>query len=87
MINLRKKFEKLEKNLETGPDLDFDKAVLLGTKSCSLDIKQNSFYCTHKGVQNHDKFALGVLEEGLENYEIKHGVNYSFRIINMKFQW
>ena len=87
MNNIGKKSGKLEKNLETGPDLDFDKAVFLGSKSCSLDIKQNSFYCTHKGVQKHNKYALGVLEKGLENKENKHGLDYSFRIVNVKFRW
>ena len=34
--------------LETAPELDFDEAVFLRSKSYSLDITQNSSDCKHK---------------------------------------
>ena len=39
--------------LETAPELDLDKAVFLRSKSYSLNLKQNSLHCKHKGVQEH----------------------------------
>ena len=65
--------------LETLPELDLDEAVFLRSKSYSLNIKQNSSRCKHKGVQDHNKYTLGDYKHCLENNEIKHGVNYSFR--------
>ena len=47
-----------EMKLETAPELDLDDAVLLKKKSCSLNIKQNSSHCKHKGVQDHNKNTL-----------------------------
>ena len=44
--------------LETAPELDLDEAVFLGSKSYSLNIKQNSYHCKHKGVQDHNKYTL-----------------------------
>ena len=44
--------------LETAPELDLDEGVFLGSKSCSLNIKQNSSHCKHKGVQDHNKYTL-----------------------------
>ena len=44
--------------LETAPDLDLDEAVFLGSKCYSLNIKQNSLHCKHKGVQDHNKYTL-----------------------------
>ena len=67
-------------NLETLPELDLDEAVFLRSKSYSLNIKQNSSHCKHKGVQDHNKYTLEDYKYCLENNEIKYGVNYSFRI-------
>ena len=44
--------------LETLPELDLDEAVFLGSKSFSLNIKQNSSHCKHKGVQDHNKYTV-----------------------------
>ena len=44
--------------LETAPELDLDEGVILGSKSYSLNIKQNSSHCKHKGVQDHNKYTL-----------------------------
>ena len=68
-----------KKKLETAPDLDLDEAVLLRSKSYSLNIKQNSSLCKHKGVQHHIKYTLEDYKYCLENNEIKYGVKYSFR--------
>ena len=65
--------------LETLPQLDLDEAVFLRSKSYSLNIKQNSSYCKHEGVQDHNKYTLEDYKFWLENNEIKYGVNYSFR--------
>ena len=51
----------------------------LRSKSYSLNIKQNSSHCKHKGVQDHNKYTLEDYKHSLENNEIKYGVNYSFR--------
>ena len=66
--------------LETAPELDLDEAVLLRSKYYSLNIKQNSSHCKHKGVQDHNKYTLEDYKYCLENNETKYGVNYSFRI-------
>ena len=65
--------------LETAPELDLDEAVFLRSKSYSLNIKQNSSLCKHKGVQDHNKYTLEDYKYCLENNETKYGVNYSFR--------
>ena len=65
--------------METAPELDLDKAVFLRSKSCSLNIKQNSSHSKHKGVQDHIKYTLEYFKYCLENNEIKEGVNYSLR--------
>ena len=65
--------------LETLPELDLDGAVFLRSKSYSLNIKQNSSHCKHKGVQDNNKYTLEDYNYCLENNEIKYGVNYSFR--------
>ena len=65
--------------LETAPELDLDEGVFLGSKSYSLNIKQNNSHCKHKGVQDHNKYTLEVYKNCLENIENKYGVNYSFR--------
>ena len=65
--------------LETDPELDLGEAVFLRSKSYSLNIKQNSLHCKHKGVQDHNKYTLEDYKYCLENTEIKYGVNYSFR--------
>ena len=65
--------------LEPAPELDLDEGVFLRSKSYSLDIKQNSSHCKHKGVQDHNKYTLEDYKYCLENNEIKYGVNYSFR--------
>ena len=65
--------------LETAPELDLDETVFLRSKSYSLNIKQNSSHCKHKGVQDHNKSTLEVYKYCLEKNEIKYGVNYSFR--------
>ena len=44
--------------LETAPNLDLDEAVFLRSKSYSLNNKQNSLHCKHKGVQDHSKYTL-----------------------------
>ena len=67
--------------LETAPELDLYGAVLSTSKSYSLNIKQNSLLCKHKGVQDQNKFTLEDYKFCLENNEIKYGVNYSFRSI------
>ena len=67
-----------EMKLETAPELDLDEGVFLRSKSYSLNIKQNSSHCKHKGVQDHNKFTLEDYKYCLENNEIKYGVNYSF---------
>ena len=41
--------------LETAPELDLDEAVFFRSKSYSINIKQNSSKCKHKGVQDHNK--------------------------------
>ena len=65
--------------LETAPELDLDEAVFLRSKSYSLNIKQNSSQCKHKGVQDHNKCTLEDYKYCLENNEIKYGVNLPFR--------
>ena len=65
--------------LETAPELDLDEAVFLRSKSYSLNIKQNSSHCKHKGVQDLKKYTLEGCKYCLENNEIKYGVNCSFR--------
>ena len=65
--------------LETSPELDLDEAVFLSSKPYSLNSKQNSSHCKHKGVQDHNKYTLEDYKYCLENNEIKYGVNYSFR--------
>ena len=65
--------------LETAPELDLDEAVFLRSKSYSLNLKQNSLHCNHKGVQDHIQYTLEDYKYCLENIEIKYGVNYSFR--------
>ena len=57
--------------METAPELDLDKAVFLRSKSCSLNIKQNSSHSKHKGVQDHIKYTLENFKYCLENNEIK----------------
>ena len=64
---------------ETAPELDLDEAVFLRIKSYSLNIKQNSSHCKHKGVQDHNKYTLGDYKYCLDNNEFKYGVNYSFK--------
>ena len=44
--------------LETAPELDLDEAVFLRSKSFSLNIKQISSQCKHKGVQDHNNYTL-----------------------------
>ena len=41
--------------LETAPELDLDEAAFFRSKSYSLNIKQNSSPCKHKGVQDQNK--------------------------------
>ena len=65
--------------LETSPELDLDEAVFLWSKSYSLNIKQNSSHCKYKGVQDHNKYTLEDYKYCLENFEIRYGVNFSFR--------
>ena len=65
--------------LETAPELDWDEAVFLRSKSFSLEIKQNSSHYKHKGVQDHIKWTLEDFKFCLEKNEIKYGNNYSFR--------
>ena len=65
--------------LETAPELDLDGAVFLRSKAYSLNIKQNSLHCKHKGLQGHIKYTLEDYESFLEKGEIKYCVNYSFR--------
>ena len=43
---------------ETAPELDLYEAVFLRSKSYSLNIKQNSLHCKHRGEQDHDTYAL-----------------------------
>ena len=52
----KKAFGKMK--LETAPELDQDEAVFLRSKSFSLNIKQNSSHCKHKGVHDHNKYTL-----------------------------
>ena len=65
--------------LETSPELDLDGAVFLKSKTYSLNIKQNSSHCKHKGVQDHNKYTLEDYKDCLESTEIKYGVKYSLR--------
>ena len=65
--------------LETAPELDLDEGVFLRSISYSLNIKQNSSHCKHKGVQDHNKYTLEDYKYCLDKNEIKYGVNYSFR--------
>ena len=44
--------------LETAPELDLHEAVFLRSKYFSLNIKQNSSHCEHKGVQDRIKYTL-----------------------------
>ena len=67
-----------EMKLETTPEIDLNETVILGSKSYSLNIKQNSLHCKHKGVQDHNKYTLEVYKYCLENNEIEKCVNYSF---------
>ena len=64
--------------LETLPELDLEEAVIIRSKSYSLNIKQNSSHGKHKGVQGHNTYTLEEYKFCLENIEIKYGVNYSF---------
>ena len=57
--------------IETAPELDVDEAVFLRSKSYSLNIKQNSSHCKHKGVQDHKKYTSEDYKNCLENNEIK----------------
>ena len=75
--NIKKVIGKVK--LETSPELDLDEAVFLRRKSFSLNIKQNSSHCKHKGVQDLNKYSLEDYKYCLENNEIKYGVNYSFK--------
>ena len=75
--NNRKVIGKMR--LETAPELDSDEAVFSRSKPYSLNIKQNSSHCKHKGVQDHNKYTLEDYKYCLENDEIKYAVNYSFR--------
>ena len=61
--------------LETLPKLDLDEAVFLKSISYSLNSKQNSSYCKHKGVQDNNKYTLEDFKYCLEIKEIKYGVN------------
>ena len=65
--------------LETLPELESDEAVFLWSKSYSLNNKQNSPHCKHKGVQDHIEHTLEDYKHCLEKNENKYGVNYSFR--------
>ena len=65
--------------LETTTELDLDEAVLLRSKSYSLNIKQNIPHCKHRGVQDHKKYTLENYKYCLENNDNKYGVNSSFR--------
>ena len=65
--------------LETAPELDLDDAAFLRSKSYSFNIKQNSTHCKHKGVQDQIKYTLEDYKYCLENNELEHGVNYSFK--------
>ena len=65
--------------LETAPELDLDETVFSRSKPYSLNIKQNSSHCKHKGVQDHNKYTLEGYKYCLGNNEIKYAVNYSFR--------
>ena len=76
-VDNKKVFGRMK--LETSPELDLDEAVFLRSKSYSLNIKQNSSHCKHKGVQDNNKNTLEDYKYCLENNEIKYGVNYSFR--------
>ena len=60
-----------KKKLETAPELDLGEAVLLRSKTYSLDIEQNSSHCKHKGVQDHNKYTLEDYKYCLENKENK----------------
>ena len=64
--------------LETAPELYFDEAVFLRSKSFSPNIKQNSLPCKLKGVQHHNKYSPENYKYYLENIEIKYGVTYAF---------
>ena len=75
--NKRKVIGKMK--LETALDLDLDEAVFLRSKSYSLNIKQNSSHCKHKGVQDHNKHNLEDYKYCLGNNENKNGDNDSFR--------
>ena len=65
--------------LQTAPELDLHEPVFLRSKSYSLNIKQNSSLCKHKGVQGHNKYTLEDYKYCLENNKIEYGVKYSFR--------
>ena len=47
-----------KKKLETAPETDLYQAVFLRSRSYSLNIKENSLRCKHKGVQGHNKYTL-----------------------------
>ena len=64
---------------ETAPKFYLNEAVFLGSKFCSLNFKQNSVQCKHKGRQDHNKYTLEHYESCSENIETNYGVNYSFR--------
>ena len=51
------KIELDKMKLETAPDLDLDESVFLGSKSDSVNIKQNSSHCKHKELQDHIKYT------------------------------
>ena len=65
--------------LETAPELDLDEAVSLKSKSFSINIKQNSSHCNHKGVQDQNIYTLEDSRNCLEKSETKCCGNYSFR--------
>ena len=68
-----------KRKLETAPEIDLDEAVFLRSKFYSLNIKQTSLHCKHKGVQDHNKYTLEIYIYCLENIENKYGVNHFFR--------
>ena len=56
--------------LETALGLDLEEAVFLGSNFYSLNIKQNSLHCKHKGVRVLNKYTLEEYKNRLE----KNGV-------------
>ena len=68
-----------KKKLEKPPELAINEAIFLGSKSCSISLKQNCSHCKHEVVRDHKKYTLEEYKNRLEENQTKCGINYSFK--------